>query len=99
MGIYYQVACDEARERIDPACINGLGNKFVAIAHPEHPFGQVIIFAMLRRWAGKSVRLAEDYTDDAGYYEYRDITEDVIREYNHAYGTSLTFVRDFGLDE
>ena len=45
MGIYYRAACDELRESIDPGDINNLGNKIGAIAHPEHPFGAVLVFA------------------------------------------------------
>lgn len=89
MGIYYQVACDATQERIDPGGINDLGIKADAIAYPKHPFGPVVIYAMLTRWSGKSVRLVNDLGDDPGYFDYADITGEIIAEYNKKYGTNL----------
>ena len=94
MGIYYMVACDELKERIDPGVINNLGVKEHAIAHPEHPFGAVVVFALLNRWRGKVIRLADDRSDDAGYYDYVCVTESVLAEFNTCYGTSFQFTGD-----
>ena len=96
MGIYYQIACDELEERIDPGSINNLGVKAKNIANPKHPFGQVVVFVLLTRWEGKSVRLVDDCEDDPGYFEYKDVTEDVLKEYNEVYGTEYKFT---GIDD
>jgi hypothetical protein len=91
MGVYYQVACDEDRERIDPGSINDLGIKVGAIAHPNHPFGSVVVFAMSHRWHGKPTRIVDDLGSDPGYFDYNEVTEEVVKEYNEYYKTSLKF--------
>lgn len=90
MGTYYQVACDEKKERIDPGEINDLGIKSGPIANPKHPFGAVVIFAMLHRWRAP-VRLVNDCAEDAGYFEYANVTEETLKAYNEFYGMSLKF--------
>lgn len=87
MGVYYKAACDELREKIDPGKINDLGVKASAIAHPDHPFGSVVVFAMLGRWSGHATRLANDTEDDEGYFGYQDVTKQVVQDYNERYGT------------
>lgn len=87
MGVYYKAACDELREKIDPGKINDLGVKAGAIAHPEHPFGSIVVFSMLGRWNGCTVRLANDSDDDEGYFDYQDVTKQVVEAYNEKYGT------------
>jgi len=91
MGVYYQAACDETKERIDPSNINGLGIKAGPIACPMHPFGAVVIFAMLHRWNSKQVRLVNDTQEDPGYFEYTEVTKDVLSAYNKHYETNLEF--------
>lgn len=74
------------RESIDPGDINNLGIKFGAIGHPQHPFGPVVVFAMLTRWNGHGARIVGDSGDnDDPYYEYRDVTADVLADYNEYY--------------
>lgn len=90
MGIYYKIACDEVKECIDPGHINDLGIKAGAIAAPDHPFGSVVVFAMVMRW-DHPVRLVNDSGDDPAYFEYTDVTEDVLKEYNERYKTELKF--------
>lgn len=90
MGTYYQVACDQHKERIDPGDINNKGIKAHAIAHPNHEFGPVVIFAMLRRW-NAPIRLADDTREDEGYFDYKNVTQQVIADYNEVYGTSLEY--------
>lgn len=90
MGVYYQVACDESKERIDPGDIDDLGIKAGAIAHPEHPFGPVVMFAMLHRWRSP-IRLVDDTRDDPGYFEYVNVTEVVLLQYNEFYETEFRF--------
>lgn len=94
MGTYYMAACDEAKERIDPGSINDLGVKFGSISHPEHPFGSVVIFAMATRWRGKQARIASDIGSDPGYYDYREVTAEVLAEYNRVHRTDLRFTGD-----
>lgn len=89
MGIEFTIACDATKEKIDPARIDGFGSKAGPIAHPNHPLGALAVFAMLYRWAWSPVRLAADGGDDSGYYDYTDVTDEVIEEYNHFYGTEL----------
>ena len=91
MGTYYKIACDELKERIDPGSIDNLGIKWRSIAHPDHPFGSVAIFALVTRWEGKAARIANDLCDDAGYFEYADVTQQIMVEYNLEYGTALRF--------
>lgn len=93
MGVYYKIACDEAKECIDPGSINGLGIKARAIAAPDHPFGAVVMFAMLTRWE-HPIRLVDDCTEDPGYFDYKDVTEEVLKEYNERYKTELQFTGD-----
>lgn len=90
MGVYYQVACDKHKERIDPGEIDDLGIKEGPIAHPEHPFGPVVVFAMLHRWQA-SVRLVNDSSDDPGFFEYENVTEEVLRKYNEYYKAEFKF--------
>lgn len=90
MGVYYKAACDEAKEQIDPGHIDDLGVKANAIAHPDHPFGPVVVFAMLHRWKA-SARIANDSADDDGYFAYADVTEEVLAAYNEQYKTQLKF--------
>lgn len=85
MGVYYKVACDAKRESIDPGCISDSGVKLDSIAHPLHPVGPVVMFALGTNWVGQSVRLANDSADDAGYFDYTDVTEFVLIDYNAAY--------------
>jgi hypothetical protein len=94
MGVYYKIACDKRKERIDPGEIDNLGNKSGAIAHPDHPFGMVVIFALTTRWARESIRLVDDLAGDPGYYDYEDVTKDILAEYNEIYNTSLIFTGD-----
>ena len=82
MGNYYKVACDELKENIDPGDIDNLGIKRLSIDWFEHPFGAVVIFAMLTRWAGKDVRLVDDCGEDPGYFEYKNVTRHILEEYN-----------------
>jgi hypothetical protein len=98
MGIYYAVACDEMKERIDPGEINNLGMKEYAIAYPDHPFGALVIFAMLTRWRHKNITLVNDYDDEESYYEYTDITADVVTAYNAVYNAKLTSPPPEGFD-
>lgn len=91
MGVYYVIACDKLKEKIDPGSINDLGMKQHAIAHQKHPFGSVVIFALVTRWCNQTARIANDYNDDPGYYEYTDITQQIINEYNTEYETILQF--------
>jgi len=91
MGDYYAVACDELKESIDPGAINNLGVKAESVAHPNHPLGAVVIFALLNRWSGKAVRVANDFGYDPGYFKYRDITREVLKEYNEYYKTKLRY--------
>ena len=90
MGTYYQVACDERKERIDPGDIDDLGIKAGPIAHPKHPFGPVVMFAMLHRWR-RPVRLVNDCAEDPGYFEYENVTEEVLAAYNEYYETEFKF--------
>ena len=91
MGIYYKVACDDHRECIDPGSIDGLSVKASGIASTAHPLGAVTLFALLNRWCGATVRLADDLADDPGYYDYVDVTAEVLAEYNQKYGTDLKY--------
>ncbi len=91
MGLYYQLVCDELKERIDPGNINDLGIKASAIAAPEHPLGSVAVFAMLKRWGDKPVRLVNDESDDPAYWEYQNVTKNVLQDYNACYDTNLQF--------
>jgi hypothetical protein len=90
MGVYYQVGCEEAKEVIDPGQIDDLGCKIKAIASPDHPFGSVVIFAMARRWCGKTAEVIADYDEkfDVGF---TNVTEEVLKEYNEYYQTNLRF--------
>lgn len=83
MGVYYKIACDQAREVIDPGDVNDFGIKFSSITCLDHPIGSLTIFALGRRWSGKTVRLVDDCgDDDTPYFTYRDVTREVIEEYN-----------------
>lgn len=97
MGTYYVVACDATREFIEPGNIDDLGMKRRSIAHPEHPLGQLVIFALTGIWAGMRVRaVGDDITMDADTVkEYRDITKQIIKEYNAEYKTQLKFTGRF----
>ncbi len=94
MGIYYVIACDELKEKIEPGSINNLGIKQRAIAHPDHPFGPVSVFALVTRWRDKAARVLNDGGDDPGYFEYTDVTQQIIDEYNSEYRTALKFTGD-----
>lgn len=85
MGVYYKIACDEVKESIEPGDINDLGIKLNAISAPDHPFGAVCVFAMARRWACRPCRIVDDCGDDPGYFDYADVTEEVIKAYNEVY--------------
>lgn len=90
MGTYYKIACDEVRESIDPGDINNLGVKLGSIAHPEHPFGPVAVFAMAWRWSGKACQIVPDGgDDDEAYYAYQDVTAEVVKDYNAHYEKAL----------
>lgn len=94
MGNYYQVACDELKERIDPGDINDLGIKAGPVAHLEHPLGALTIFNLLGRWHCMSVRLVSDAGgDDEAYHRYTDVTYETIRRYNEVYKTNIKYTR------
>jgi hypothetical protein len=46
---------------------------------------------MSRRWSCIPCRIANDTGDDDGYFRYKDVTAEVIAEYNEEYGTALRF--------
>lgn len=94
MGTYYKVCCDEMRESICPGQINDLGIKLGAIVHPSHPFGAVVVFAMATRWEGKQCRIVNDCDDDPGYFDYKEVTKEVLAAYNQYTGTELRFTPD-----
>lgn len=49
------------------------------------------MFAMLYRWKAP-IRLANDHDgDDPGYFDYKEVTEEVLNEYNKYYNTQLVF--------
>ena len=85
MGIYYDAVCDEKRERIEPGHINDLGIKAYAIAFPTHPFGPVVIFAMLSRWRNCAVRLQADESCPEDVFDYKDVTAEVVAAYVEHY--------------
>lgn len=92
MGTYYMVACDKLKERINPSNINNLGIKAGPIAHPNHPFGQVVMFALLNRWSNESIRLVNDgQSDEDAFFEYADVTKEVLSDYNEYYQVELIF--------
>lgn len=84
MGTYYKVACDALQENIDPGDVNDGGIKLKAISHPQHAFGPLVVFAMAGRWNGRLCRVVPDNREDAAaaYDDYKDVTEEVITEYN-----------------
>ena len=85
------IVCDDLRESIDPSYVNDLGCKAYPIAHPDHPFGALVIYAMLNSWCGKSVRLVNDEIYEVDYYYYKDITKGLIDSYNFNYRVSLNY--------
>ena len=82
MGVYYMIACDELKERIEPGDVFGLGIKRGAITSVEHPIGALVINTLMGRWNGRSCRVADDCGEDPGYFEYTDVTEEVMADYN-----------------
>ena len=96
MGIYYKLACDDAREIISPSHIDNLGQKFGSITQPNHPLGAIFIFAMATIWNNKSARVVNDSFEDSAYSEYEDVTEYIINEYNKFKGTEYVYT---GLDD
>lgn len=89
MGTNYRVVCDDAREFIDASNIGDQCNKACAMAHTNNPIGPVVMFALLERWRESSVRIIPDW--DHHWFTYTEVTEDVLKEYNSMYGTSLQF--------
>ncbi len=86
MGNYYRAVCDELRQKIDPGGITpGLGDKALAISHPDHPFGAMLTYAMVsgQFWGKRHVRLIHDNDecDEDAYRNYKDITESLVIEY------------------
>ena len=95
MGTYFKVVCVELSEQIEPGHINDLGVKAGNIAHIEHPFGPLVIFAMVSRWRGKRIYLVGDTDDDSERYEnFNDVTKQLIGDYNKYYKTDLVFTGD-----
>lgn len=87
MGTYYKIACPELKELIDPD-IDGNGIKLAAISHPGAVFPRVAIFAMANRWADKLCRVvADDGQHEGDYYNFKDVTDEVLVKYNALYGT------------
>ena len=95
MSTYYTVCCDERREQINVCFVlgmdgSGFGIKQRSIAAPGNILGALAIFALNTIWTGKSLRLADDIRDhDPGYFDYHDITPELIVAYNKEYKTSF----------
>jgi len=88
MGAYYKLVCDELRESIDPGAINNCGIKLGSISFPNHPFGSVSIFAMSIVWGiDYKFRLINDERYPEEYFDYKDITKQIIDRYNDCYCT------------
>lgn len=94
MSTSVKVLCGKRWETLDPGRIMLDGKRFSShefgIAHPNHPFGHLLLYAMTNRWwVGRSVTLIDEshdlYTD---YFEdTRDVTDIIVSDYNKAYGT------------
>ena len=90
MGIYYAVGCDTLKERISFANVGNYGIKSDSTAFPGHPLGAVIIFALLNRWHGMSIKLINDSYDEEEYYNYTNVTSFVLHDYDEKYKTSYS---------
>ncbi len=68
--VTYIIVCDEKSEKIDMR---------------NDPNGRLVVFALLARWRGCSVRMA--YGDDYDCSDYSDVTDLLIDEYSYVRGT------------
>lgn len=84
MGVYYTAVCDEKRELIEPGDINDLGIKRYAIGCPTHPFGAILVHALVSRWSGCKARIVGDFCDE-GEASYADVTAEVLKSYVETY--------------
>lgn len=93
MGVYYFVVCDGLQQKILPGGIrDDCGSKEAEIGHPDHPFGQLIMYALTDNWRDKTIRLSSDHTSECE--DYLDITAKVVDKYNRFYGTNLKYKDD-----
>ena len=83
MGVYFILANDAKREYVDPEQIGGGNIKRSGMVYG--PMAHLFMFLTLRE-SGWSVLAdtSDEYT--AAYYEFNNVTKDVVDEYNK--GTS-----------
>ena len=89
MAAYWRVVCDEQRERIDPDDINEGGVQGSCLAEPPSRLGTLLVFALKTRW--DSARLVCDQSDDPAYTDYRNVTEQLIQDYNELHEPILRY--------
>jgi hypothetical protein len=96
MGTYYAYVNDAKKEIIFPDVDDGEGEagpKKGNFLFKNHPIHVLLFIAFLYRWSGDSVRLCEDGGEDA-YYEYKDVTWDLVKIANEQEGMSLTYINN-----
>lgn len=96
MSTSVKVLCVKRWETLDPDRIMRDGkwcsSHEFGIAHPNHPLGHLLLYAMVHRWTqGGQVTLIDEshdfYTD---YFEdTHDVTDLIVHDYNKAYGTTF----------
>jgi len=59
----------------------------------DHPIHFLLCVAFFYRWSGDSVRLCDDGGEDA-YFDYKDVTGDLVKIANEKAGTTFTYKPD-----
>jgi hypothetical protein len=94
MGIYYAYANDSKKEIIFPMIDDGesvAGSKKHNFMCRDHPIHFLLCVALMYRWCGDSVRLCNDYNDEDIYFEYKDVTCEVVKIANEKAGMNFTY--------
>ena len=84
MGIYWAVVNYSKKEIVHPA--KESANKMPAIVHPENSFGRMVLLLLQYKWNGDEIALIPDSDDTYYDNEYKDVSQNVLDEWQDSYG-------------
>lgn len=96
MGICYAYVNDQKKEILFPNIDDGngeAGSKRGNFLRRDHPIHVLLFLALFYKWHGDSVRLCDDCGDDA-YFEYQDVTGDLVKIANKYEGLSFAYTNN-----
>ena len=82
MEVYFTLICNNRREFLDPGKVHEGGNKFSPCVQGKT--ANLLAFLVMGLWMNQPIQFLPD-TGEPLPDDYRDITEETIRDYNEAF--------------